>query len=416
MDQPITISALKYDGFYYVSPKDKIYFTDYLVEQLELIVRVVHSKKVVPAIKVVKDKTTPENVSKISEYDDELAYKGSKRTHTVYPVDISSEWVNECISNYDAFVKSISKSVELRGTAPESVTDDLVFNRKNNEAVLFLHEGNYADTIKLLSECTGLNSTGVCTSWYNLACAYALSGDSVRAISNLKIAVDKGFHDWRNILADTDFTTVLDEPEFVAIIKNLVDDTIADSARIKNTYEKTWGGSSAMNSPQAFWDPPSSLFDAKFCDYLNKHNIFMEKGFKSDPEFDAIFGAGQNSKDRTDPDVLMKLLKQRRLNRIERIEIEKSTKELVEYYEEKQEKLRTELVEYEENQKKLRKKKRNDSIISLRIIFKSLRKNTDLSSSELTAKLTEMSKRHGFESYEEVDNAILNEIKETITI
>lgn len=59
------------------------------------------------------------------------------------------------------------------------------------------------------------------TLYYNIACFYALRNDVEFAIQNLKIAVEKGYHDTEHLMKDPDLASIRNEPRFKAIIKDI---------------------------------------------------------------------------------------------------------------------------------------------------------------------------------------------------
>jgi len=59
-------------------------------------------------------------------------------------------------------------------------------------------------------------------SLYNLACAYALSGDKPRALEALQLSVDAGFSNNQLALQDSDLDALRDEPQFEELLRQLL--------------------------------------------------------------------------------------------------------------------------------------------------------------------------------------------------
>jgi predicted esterase len=55
--------------------------------------------------------------------------------------------------------------------------------------------------------------------WYNLACDYALTGQSAKAIDALETAVDAGFDDAGHVATDPDLASITKDPRFVAAVE-----------------------------------------------------------------------------------------------------------------------------------------------------------------------------------------------------
>jgi len=57
--------------------------------------------------------------------------------------------------------------------------------------------------------------------YYNLACAYAVSGDAKDALKSLRLALDKGFDDLGLLEGDQDFASIRGTRQFAAIVEGL---------------------------------------------------------------------------------------------------------------------------------------------------------------------------------------------------
>jgi C-terminal processing protease CtpA/Prc len=56
---------------------------------------------------------------------------------------------------------------------------------------------------------------------YNLACGYALTGDSAKAVARLREILDLGYHNVASIQRDTDFDSIRNDPGFLAVIAEM---------------------------------------------------------------------------------------------------------------------------------------------------------------------------------------------------
>jgi adenylate cyclase len=54
---------------------------------------------------------------------------------------------------------------------------------------------------------------------YNIACAFALEGQTKEAILTLQKAIDNGFGHWSWIEHDSDLDTLRGDPEFTALLE-----------------------------------------------------------------------------------------------------------------------------------------------------------------------------------------------------
>jgi len=54
---------------------------------------------------------------------------------------------------------------------------------------------------------------------YNAACFYALIGDKLAAIENLKKAMENGFENYNYLKHDPDLNCLQNEPDFLALMK-----------------------------------------------------------------------------------------------------------------------------------------------------------------------------------------------------
>ncbi|MBN1356938.1 tetratricopeptide repeat protein [bacterium] len=60
---------------------------------------------------------------------------------------------------------------------------------------------------------------GDATAWYNLACAYALSGQTDKALDAFEKSVDSGYRDHAHAMVDTDLESIRSEPRFLAAVE-----------------------------------------------------------------------------------------------------------------------------------------------------------------------------------------------------
>ena len=57
--------------------------------------------------------------------------------------------------------------------------------------------------------------------WYNRACGWARAGNRKKALDDLRVAVEKGFHDRAQMEKDPDLVSLKDEPAFAEVLRGL---------------------------------------------------------------------------------------------------------------------------------------------------------------------------------------------------
>jgi hypothetical protein len=59
--------------------------------------------------------------------------------------------------------------------------------------------------------------------WYNRGCGWARAGNNKRALEDLRVAVEKGFHDRAQMEKDPDLVSLKGEPAFGEILRGIPD-------------------------------------------------------------------------------------------------------------------------------------------------------------------------------------------------
>jgi tetratricopeptide (TPR) repeat protein len=78
----------------------------------------------------------------------------------------------------------------------------------------------YPDAIRNLEESIDL-SGGIPADFYNLACAYALSGEPDKALNNVELAIAKGLKNRSQYESDPDLASLRELPRFKALMQPL---------------------------------------------------------------------------------------------------------------------------------------------------------------------------------------------------
>ena len=93
------------------------------------------------------------------------------------------------------------------------------FQALSRIAMLHIKKKNYTDAISLLSGPMLKLEPDNAAINYNIACLYALQNDQEKAISWLRLAVEKGYDNWEKIKTDPDLENIRDSKYYKEIIK-----------------------------------------------------------------------------------------------------------------------------------------------------------------------------------------------------
>jgi tetratricopeptide (TPR) repeat protein len=85
---------------------------------------------------------------------------------------------------------------------------------------LYTRVGRYEDGLRIDLELTRLRPREP-ENWYNLACSYALIGDSEKALAALEQGIDLGYDDGEWMRTDPDLAALRQDPRFLAMVKRL---------------------------------------------------------------------------------------------------------------------------------------------------------------------------------------------------
>jgi len=118
---------------------------------------------------------------------------------------------------------------------------------------------------------------------YNLACAYALTGDTAKAVGRLRELLKLGFHNVPTIEKDTDFDFIRGDPRYLALIaemKSIPD--FWDGPAWKSPYQPDIPENDKIAGLSRFWSevkynfawfehlPPDFDWDALYLSYIPK--------------------------------------------------------------------------------------------------------------------------------------------------
>lgn len=74
--------------------------------------------------------------------------------------------------------------------------------------------------------------------YYNMACCYALTHQKQLALKNLKIAIDYGYTNYRNMLDDSDLDFIREEKDFIDLLERIKQYEPLTVLRNANSYQK----------------------------------------------------------------------------------------------------------------------------------------------------------------------------------
>lgn len=114
--------------------------------------------------------------------------------------------------------------------APKPLTIEVVedkdepqtYEEKIKNALSLYEEGKYKEAA-LGYEAAAKLKQGNIEHYYNTACLWALAGNSVKSMKNLKIAVNKGFYNLDHIKSDTDLTILHSHSSWNSILEKIQD-------------------------------------------------------------------------------------------------------------------------------------------------------------------------------------------------
>ncbi len=134
--------------------------------------------------------------------------------------------------------------------------------RLQQSAVAMMRSGDYVAAEKLLRQAMERQPDEPVT-YYNLACAMALQGNSASALENLKKAVERGFRDVRMMQEDEDLASLRDQTELLDLVEK------AKLARRpvrprEITPQEPVDGQVTVAENNTLWDPGSGLFRVFF--------------------------------------------------------------------------------------------------------------------------------------------------------
>ena len=88
----------------------------------------------------------------------------------------------------------------------------------NNLAILYVSKKEYDQALPLFNHIIKIVPDHAGT-YYNIACIYALQNQSKDAISWLKMAIQRGYDNWKLIKTDKDLENIRKSPGYKALIK-----------------------------------------------------------------------------------------------------------------------------------------------------------------------------------------------------
>ena len=77
-----------------------------------------------------------------------------------------------------------------------------------------------------------------CSYYYSMACCYALTHQKQLALKNLKIAIDYGYTNYRNMVDDSDLDFIREEKDFTALLERIKQYKPLTVLKNANSYQK----------------------------------------------------------------------------------------------------------------------------------------------------------------------------------
>jgi tetratricopeptide (TPR) repeat protein len=172
---------------------------------------------------IINDKCEITNMFRSKKPENTYSVVMEELTSPIEKIEVSNEFVEKAYTILCAKEKVKVDENELKNLIN---WDNFLSNSekseiKFNEAYTVFRKGKYEDAIRLFSDIIEFTTSEKhkATSYYNIACGYALLKQKDNLVKYLHQAVNNGYTNWQHIILDNDFKKYIDEPELVEIVR-----------------------------------------------------------------------------------------------------------------------------------------------------------------------------------------------------
>lgn len=155
-----------------------------------------------------------------------------------YDIELPKSWVDEC---YECFQqqKEIGqwKQKLLEESKSFSKTPKDIYTENYKLGLKYHKSGDYDNAISYFQKCLDTNIDCQLV-FYNLACVYSITNDIEKSLQYFRWSFERGYYSWNFIVVDPDLVNIKENPEFVEIIRKMIDlnpSRFYDCANVVNT-------------------------------------------------------------------------------------------------------------------------------------------------------------------------------------
>ena len=124
------------------------------------------------------------------------------------------------IKNTDVIIKPLTTFSVSRALSHPCINSFLCANVNGFCATILYDMKLYSNSISLFKSALG-NAVGDAYISYNIACNYSLLNKKSEALFWLNKSLEYGWSDWQHAIADKDFSSLREDPEFIEIIRKM---------------------------------------------------------------------------------------------------------------------------------------------------------------------------------------------------
>lgn len=157
----------------------------------------------------------------------QMEVSGSIIESPLEKVRVTKKWVNLCVDTYNLEQKIKILKNQIFFQAPIAKTKHEIAHELFNEGMKCFESHNFAngrekfmECLKILNGDTSHSCYDLC--FYNIACCYSREHMKAHALVWLCKAVKNNYFNWAHTITDSDMIELLEEPDFVEIVKAMM--------------------------------------------------------------------------------------------------------------------------------------------------------------------------------------------------
>jgi tetratricopeptide (TPR) repeat protein len=143
-------------------------------------------------------------------------------------VKINKKWVDGCLESHNKEIELQKFKHCLFFNAPSTKTSFDIITELFDNGLLCLETGNIKKGLKYFIKCLKLNNKNKTDiefykmSCYNISCCHAKLNNIKKALEWLNKSIKYGYTEWGHTIIDNDMKILLNETEFIDIIKTMM--------------------------------------------------------------------------------------------------------------------------------------------------------------------------------------------------